>query len=116
MKNITLLIFLGFFSNYVNSANISSSNHLQIESITFHSKQESIYPSFKGVVLIKVIDNIAWSPSSSCSNNYVAIRNEDNHLISAALTAYASSQSIKLYSDEIVVPSGNYCFLRALQF
>lgn len=111
MKYILILALL--FSPIIQAANTSSSAELEVRVINYFSKQESIYPNYKGVVQIYFEGNITWTNNGSCGVNSVIVRNEDAHLISAILAAKMSSYPIRVYADDSLKLDG-HCYLRAI--
>lgn len=111
MKYILILCFL--FSSLTQAANTSSSAALDIRAIYYFSKQESIYPDYKGLVQIYFEGDISWTNNGTCSGSSVVVRNEDAHLLSAILAAKMSSSPIRVYADDSLKLAGQ-CYLRAL--
>ena len=108
---ITLSLILCSLNS--DAVNTSSGVALTINSINFYSKQESIYPSHKGLLQITFITPITWNNSGNCGSTSVLVRNEDNHIISALLSANAASTPIRLYADD-TLKVGQECYLRTI--
>ena len=108
-----LLIFC-LFIPFVQAGNVYTAQSHEISRIYFYSKQESIYPEWQGLTQV-TFDNINWS-SGSCDSRHVAIREEDDHILSALLTAKATGVKIRLYADDSIKVKNDYCFLRAISY
>ena len=112
MRKLLLLLSL-VFAQPTFGASTGSTQGVMIKDVIYYSKQESIYPAWKGLVQVRFNDTI-WSNNGKCRTTTVAIRNEDTHLYSAALTAYTTGKMIHLYADDSLNVESDICFLRAL--
>ncbi len=108
------LLLLCLFVPLVQAENVYTPEAHEISHLYFYSKQESIYPIWKGAIQVR-FNTISWSDGSNCHNKDVAIREEDSHLISAVLAAKMSKTPIHLFADDTLVVTGNYCYLRAIK-
>ena len=95
------------------AADTNSGQPVLIKNIFFYSKQEPFNPAWKGVVHLQ-FDNITWTSNAKCHPQYVAVRNEDTHLISAVLSARIAKQPVKLFAYDTENVEGNHCYLRAI--
>ena len=111
-----MIFLLMLFSTSAYTANVWSDRAYEISNIAFYSKQDSIYPAWRGVVQLRVIEGVTWSQETTCNTSYFAIRNEDTHLISAAMAAYSTQKSVQFYVDDTLAVEGQYCYLRALKY
>ncbi|XOV77478.1 MAG: hypothetical protein ACFHVJ_11005 [Aestuariibacter sp.] len=86
-------------------------NH--IEEILAFSSEDNLVPQWAGMTQLTFTSNINWVGGEGCSIGGVAIRNQDKHLISIAIQAYAMKKPLKLYADS-TQKVGSNCILRAL--
>ena len=109
------LVFLSLvsLSTGLLAANTTSTNSHEISKMYFYSEEESINPTFKGLVRVVLKGEIVWNNNGVCDTASVLVRNEDKHLISALLTAKATSSPINLYADDDL-KNEIYCYLRAV--
>ena len=114
-RKIVLLVLLGF-SCVSYGANKSADGLYEIEKLTFHSNEETIYPDYNGTVIVDPSPNITWNDNANCKNNVVVVKQGDSHLVSALLAAYMSSTKVRFYVDDSVHVASNYCFLRAIGY
>ena len=117
MKKITILflsLFLIVLLNDVKAKSMSSTA-VPIKYLNFYSKEESIYPTHKGLTQVVIDGSIPWSSSTGCKITSVIVRNEDKHLVSAILAARASSTPIRLFVDD-TLSINQECYLRAVQY
>jgi hypothetical protein len=118
MKRVAVscfLILLGILGT-AQAQNNSTSSYYEIKNVIFWSKNEPIYPQWAGYVSVEFTQAIVWETPGVCNSVSVAVRPEDNHIISAIQTALASGRSVRLYVDDAQRISGNYCILRVLQY
>jgi hypothetical protein len=95
--------------------NNATASYYEIKNLIFWSKEETVYPNWAGFVSVEFTQPLVWNVPGACSTTTVAIRPQDNHLMSAVQTALASGKPVRLYVDDAFKIDGN-CMLRALQF
>ena len=110
-----MVCIVSLFSMQSYAVNAWSTDTVKIEYINYHSKQESIYPSHKGVLQVRIDSDIPWTNDANCHLRSVIVRNEDTHLISALIAARVSSTPIKLFVDDSIRISSE-CYLRAVGY
>lgn len=98
------------------AANNSTNSYYEIKNLIFWSKTEPVYPNWAGYVSVEFTQSLAWVTAGVCHSTTVAIRPQDNHVMSAVQTAFASGRSVRLYVDDSQRIDGNICILRALQY
>lgn len=113
------LIFIGLLLTALSSTSIaketSSEPGMEIENVYLFSKEESIFPTHKGLMQLRFKSPIVWSNDGDCDTAAVIIRNEDSHMISAALATKASSTPIRVFADDVFKERGQ-CYLRAIGY
>lgn len=113
-----LAISLGLLSaaSAAEAQNNYTNSYYEIKDLVFFSKTETVYPTWAGYVSMTLTQPITWAIPNVCSDGSVAIRPEDNHIIAAVQTAFASGRTVRLYVDDAQRLSGNFCILRAVQY
>ena len=116
MKVLTVLLSMSIWMSDAGAANVYTDGGYKLNNTVMHSLQESIYPTWAGVVIIYPETPVTWIGGNLCNTNAMIIRNEDTHLISLVLAAYTTSQPVRLFADDSLTVDGNYCFLRAIGY
>jgi len=111
---LTPTLLFSFITPQSFAADVSS-QPVEIKSMNFYSKQETIYPSHKGLLQVRTAQEISWSANSDCHSYSILVRNEDTHMISALITARATSTPIRLYADD-TKRINTECYIRALGY
>ena len=109
---VSILLLL---SNLSIASDGISSEGVEIKEITFWSTTDPYYPKWRGLVQLTFTTATTWSAESTCHSGTVAIKADDKHLVSAALSAKISGSTVRLYADDNDVVTGTYCYLRALK-
>jgi hypothetical protein len=84
-----------------------------VKNAYFHSKESVIYPAWKGTLQLE-IDSLAWNIETDCNTQYVGVRENDTHIISAVLAAKMSGSPITVYANEDLKVTGSFCYVRAV--
>jgi len=106
-----LLIFLLLVSNFAMAKNVQGTG--TIKNVYFHSKDSVLAASWKGMLQLE-INSLSWNEGTDCDTKYVAVRENDVHLVSAILAAKMANQPITVYANDDLKASGSHCFLRAV--
>ncbi len=116
MKIVVVLTFvLLFFSSASYSSDVHSSSQVRISNLKFYSGSEPVNPSWADIIQVKFESSVVWVPSNACRSDQVAVRKQDDHLVSALHAAYAQGKLVSVQSDTTLVHDG-VCVLRTLQY
>ena len=106
-----LLLLLILVSNVGLAKNVQGGG--TIKNVYFHSKDSVIAAPWKGALQLEV-NSLKWNVETNCNTNYVAIRGEDTHIVSAVLAARMSNRPIVVYVNDDLKITGSYCYVRAV--
>ncbi len=115
MNKIALIVFIILISVNTNAGNAYSNEFYEVYQVVPYSSTSTLYQHMNGSTLIKFTEAIEWTGAEGCDEDGIVIRNEDEHLLSILLTAWASGKKMRVYADtsEGGIVNGR-CYARAI--
>lgn len=107
------LMLLGLLSSPVFAANTFTTGNT-ISKISAYSNEESIFPTWKGLVQLTVNGTMNWS-NGGCDTEHVLIRQKDSHLIDIVRSGAMNGKAV-IFGADTSIPKidGQYCLARSL--
>ena len=117
VKLVFLFLFCicGLSISYAENTYTAGSDYYTIKQITPFSLVQPLNPGWAGNTQLEFTSSITWLGGTGCNTSYVAVREEDKHILSIVMQAFATSKSIRLYTDNTLTVTGSdVCVLRGL--
>ncbi len=115
MKKIAGVLVGLLCSAIANAGNAYSNEFYEVYQVVPYSSTSTLYQHMNGSTLIKFTEAIEWTGAEGCDEDGIVIRNEDEHLLSILMTAWASGKKMRVYADtsEGGIVNGR-CYARAI--